>query len=423
MIGGFWTIDANRKASIYLKNGLETSALTVTPILFLSNGARYDLDAVNLGPEDTSVISINDALQKLGIAPWGILSGYVEIEYSWAWDPLCATVTSLDAVHSTIFTTGFQPSAVTGLPVRAPKVMNGLNTIEGLWWKLSQNDSGFVALSNASSTPVDATLKITNDKNVQIGLESVQISPHGTKVIPIRELQSLQIGAAGGLQVQYTGSPSTMLINGGLQDDDSGYSANLPFHFLGMPEPSQTSVETYAELGLMTGPADPMMSFPAGTTFTPFSVLRNVAEDPVTVTPSLYWMEGGTPRSARLSSLELGALEARALDFAALMSDAGLTKFHGSTNLILEARGSSRSLLLASGSIDPKNTYVFQVLPRGVQESAAKTISYWSADNGDDTMVTIWNPADESQDFSFLSTLREAIINYLFISRPALHGP
>ena len=31
----------------------------------------------------------------------------------------------------------------------------------------------------------------------------------------------------------------------------------------------------------------------------------------------------------------------------------------------------------------------------------AKTISYWSTANGNDTMVTVWNPADEAQDFFF----------------------
>lgn len=33
--------------------------------------------------------------------------------------------------------------------------------------------------------------------------------------------------------------------------------------------------------------------------------------------------------------------------------------------------------------------------------SAGKSLSYWSTANGDDTMVTIWNPADEAQSFIF----------------------
>jgi hypothetical protein len=151
----------------------------------------------------------------------------------------------------------------------------------------------------------------------------------------------------------------------------------------------------------MTGTADPMMSFPAGTVFTPFSVVRNVGDQTVLVTPSLYWMQGGAAHSARLQAFTLAQSQTRGLDVPSLIAAAGLSGFNGSVNLILESQGQSRSLLLASGSVDQKNTYVFQVLPRGVQDSGAKTISYWSTANGDDTMVTVWNPADEAQDFLF----------------------
>ena len=34
-------------------------------------------------------------------------------------------------------------------------------------------------------------------------------------------------------------------------------------------------------------------------------------------------------------------------------------------------------------------------------ESVAKSLSYWSTANGDDTMITLWNPADEAQDLVF----------------------
>lgn len=100
MVGGFWMIDANRKASIYLRNGLVMSSITVTPNVYLSNGARYRFSPVTIESSGTAVISINDGLSEQGISPWAILSGYVELEYVWAWDPLCATVTSTDPVHS-----------------------------------------------------------------------------------------------------------------------------------------------------------------------------------------------------------------------------------------------------------------------------------------------------------------------------------
>jgi len=92
LVGGFWMIDANRKATIYLKNSMDTSPLTVAPILYLSNGARYSLTPVAIEPSGTAVVSINDALEKQGIAPYSTLSGYLEVQYMWAWDPICATV-------------------------------------------------------------------------------------------------------------------------------------------------------------------------------------------------------------------------------------------------------------------------------------------------------------------------------------------
>ena len=217
----------------------------------------------------------------------------------------------------------------------------------------------------------------------------------------LRALEHVAAGSTGGLRVLHTGTEEGLLINGGLEDQSSGYSANLPFHYTFSSAPRQIGPEVYAELGLMTGAVDPMMAFPAGTVFTPFSVARNVSAEPVSVTPHLYWMQGASARSARLAPFSLLPFRAETLDLPSMLLTAGLSAFNGSVNLILEAQGQPRSLLLASGSVDQKNTYVFQVLPRGVQESAAKTVSYWSTGNGDDTMVTIWNPADEAQDYRF----------------------
>jgi hypothetical protein len=403
MVGGFWMIDAYRKASISLKNGLETSSIAVRPALYLSNGMRYELDSLTVSPAGISVISINDSLAKLGIAPWGILSGYVEMEYSWAWDPLCVTVTTIDATHSTIFTSGLQPSAVAtaSLSLEAPRVVNGLNTVDGVWWKATGNVTGFVALSNASVKAVDAKITVVSDSNSPVGDVDVHLSPHGTKVVDLKELVPLPKGATGGLRIEYAGASNAVLITGGLEDDSSGYSANIPLRSFAMPAQSQPVDETYTELGLMTGAADPMLLFPVGTTFTPYSILRNVGDSLVTVTPTFYWMIDGAPRSAHLPSFKLASLSSLSLDLPSLLLSAGLGTFQGSVNLALKAQGPPGSLLLAGGSVDQNNNYVFQVFPRGVQESVAKSISYWSTGNGDDTMVTVWNPADEPQNYTF----------------------
>jgi hypothetical protein len=409
MVGGFWMIDANRKALLYLRNGLETSSITVTPSLFLSNGAKFKLKPVTLATSGTAVISINEALDKQGISSSATLSGYIEVEYSWAWDPLCLTVTSTDPIHSVIFNSGFQPSVVTDLQVRMLKrEVEGMHAVDGMWWKPEPGITGFVALSNTTAEQVTTRVQFSDAADKTLREYQVRVSPHGTKIVALDALKEAAAGSAGGLRVLHTGSIEGLLINGVMEDQATGFSANLAFHYNFTPAPNNftptpkaAGSETYTELGLMTGAADPMMRFPVGTVFTPFTVARNVSDQPLTVTPSLYWMGGGTAHSASLQPITLGPMEARVFETPSLLASAGLAAFNGSVNLVLEAQGTPRSLLLAGGSVDRKNTYVFQVFPRTVQESAGKTISYWSTGNGDDTMVTIWNPADESQDYRF----------------------
>jgi hypothetical protein len=219
------------------------------------------------------------------------------------------------------------------------------------------------------------------------------------KIVALRELATLE-DTQGGVRVVSSETTDNLVINGGLEDQAVGYSAILPFAAEPVV-PSKPVPITIAELGLMAGAADPMMLFPAGTTFTPYSVLRNVSDAPVSVTPTLWWMEGGVPHSARLPRINLLPYQTERLDVMSLLSVSGLKSFNGSFNLVFDGEARRGALVLASGSVDQTNNYVFEVVARGVTESAAKSLQYWSTGNGDDTMVAIWNPADEAQDFVF----------------------
>ena len=402
MIGGLWMTDANFKSTIYLKNYVEIYPITVTPVLYLSNGKSYTLPDVTLEPAGTATVNINDALRQQGIAPWATLSGYVEIKYQWPWDALCVMVRDVDVVHSLIFTY-FLRSLPATLTAAAPNTAVESHYAEGMWWKQESDVSGFLALSNPTTKPVQAQIQISDDQANVLGEHTITVSPHGTKLWNIPELQSAK-SSEGGIRVSYSGPEFSLLITGGLEDQTVGYSANIPFTS-SPPAALDSKPLTYAELGLMTGAADPMLSFPAGTTFTPYSLVHNVSDWPISVTPSLYWMQAGTPRSFRSTAFTLAPHQTASIDVASLLVQSGLKDFNGSFNLILDVPGNSRGLLMASGSVDRSNTYVFEVLPKGIGETMAQGFSYWSIANGDDTMVTLWNPADEAQDF---------IVNFFF---------
>jgi hypothetical protein len=398
LLGGYWMTDANFKATLYLGNSVKTDPVTVTPILHLSNGVQYTLAPVTLEPSGTAVVNINQALAKQGIAPYATLSGYVEIQYQWPWAAICATVWDVDTIHSLIFTYGLQPPpdpATHG----AMAVGQQTQTLEGMWWKQENNVTGFVALSNVTAKPINATLHVTDNQNHDLGDHSVTISPQGTKLVNLSELEFTQ-SASGGVLLTHDGPDGGLLVSGGLEDERVGYSAH--WSLAPLPDASaKLSEVSYAALGLMSGAADPMMSFPAGTVFTPYAVARNVSNQPLTVTPTLWWMQAASPSSAHLAPVILPPHQTQNLDVPALIAGAGLKNFNGSVNLVFDTKGRQGALLLASGSVDQKNTYVFEVVPRGFSESVAKNVSYWSTANGNDTMVTLWNPADEAQDFVF----------------------
>jgi hypothetical protein len=399
LAGGFWMTDGNFKATLYLNNTVKTDPVTATPIVHLSNGVQYALPPITLEPSGTAVISINQALAAQGLAPYATLSGYVEVQYQWPWAALCGTVWNVDTAHSLIFVYGLWPPSAAAGTQEGEARAHEAQVFEGVWWKQESNVTGFVALSNVTARPINARMQVLDNEGQTLGEHTVTVSPQGSKMVELNELLSAA-ATMGGVIVTHDGRENELVVNASLKDESAGYSARLP---LRSPPPAASNVteDSYTELGLMSGEADPMMSFPAGTLFTPYSVLRNLSGQPVTVAPTLWWMQGGVARSAQIPQLTLAPHQTQKLDLPALLAAAGLRNFNGSVNLVLDAKGQQGALLLAGGSVDRRNTYVFEVIPRTLLESAAKGLPFWSTANGDDTMVTLWNPADEEQELVF----------------------
>lgn len=396
--GGPWIVDAHDQSILYLKNVVENASITVAPVLHLSDGTKYQLPAVQLAPSGIAKVDIGASLESMGIAPLATLSGWVEIQYNWPWEPLCAYLRVVDLTRSMVFSFGF--SAPGPLSSQAEKSASQVR--EGMWWKQEKNVTGFLTLANTTPKAMNATVQIEGNLGAVLGSHTITVPPQGMTTLDLLELQTAAT-KEGGIRITYVGAPDALLINGGLEDVGVGYSANLPFAAPERTPPKGAHAiipQSFAELGLMTGQADPYMSFPAGTIFTPYSLLRNVSLSPITVTPALWWMQGAAPTSFQLPSIRLLPSQTYRLDMPSLLASAGLKDFSGSLNMVFDTQGQT-GLLMAAGSVDKTNTYVFEVASRGVVKSAGKSLSYWSTGNGDDTMVTIWNPADEEQTFIF----------------------
>jgi len=202
--------------------------------------------------------------------------------------------------------------------------------LEGMWWKQESSVTGFVTLSNISPQPIATTLDTSDNRGNVFASHGVTVSAHGTKIVNMDELFAAQ-QTEGGIRVTYTGPQDALIVNGALQDPSVGYSANM--HFLPTdPAPKASSVSA-VQLGLMTGAADLMMAFPAGTKFSPYSLLRNTSSLTATVTPTLWWMQSGSARSFSLSAMNLQPSQTVNLDLKSMLSAAGLKTFNGSFNL------------------------------------------------------------------------------------------
>jgi hypothetical protein len=182
---------------------------------------------------------------------------------------LCATVVNTDLAHGLIFSYGLQLASTAAAQ---PVASAARQTLEGLWWKQEANVNAFAAFVNPRSEAISANLTVSDAVGNTVSKTSVTVSPHGTKILDIAGLPQAA-GSSGGLRVQYDGSPSDLLVSGGLRDDATGYSANIGFAPPPVPA-AQTTTVSYAALGLMTGAADPMLSFPVGRVFTPLCLAK-----------------------------------------------------------------------------------------------------------------------------------------------------
>lgn len=250
MIGGLWMTDANFKSSVYLRNFVETDPITVTPILWLANGTRYTLPKVTLEPAGTAIIDINAGLQSKGISSWATLSGYVELQYAWPWDPLCATIRAVDVAHSLIFTFGLRSTTL--LNPQAPRAQAGPQVVQGMWWKEVPDVTGFVALANVSSESIQATVQVSDPLARSLSQHTVTVSPHGMKQVNLTELPQIT-DATGGLRITYKGPADGLIVNGGVEDESIGYSAILPFASRPL---QQSDLPPYAKLADFTSIAE-----------------------------------------------------------------------------------------------------------------------------------------------------------------------
>lgn len=415
VVGGLWRTDHTFEATLRIKNELVTGPLTVTPVLFMADGTEYDLPPVTIESADVASIQINAALEAAPewIRPHVSAYGSAAVRFSWAWNAVGGLVQNLDKARSLTYLYPFQHMMAGGSnqQARGTEENGGAanhQVIEGLWWKHDAGVEGFVGVTNTMGESLNVHVAVSNSQGLGGPGRIFELRPHTTELVKLSELYPVpgsahETGALpwthqrGGVTVSYDGPAEAILLSGGLENSAEGFSAPIVFRSV-RPGKSGDDTVSYASVGIMVGNPDPMMEFPSGTKFTPYTILRNADSQPITVQPRLFYLTGKETKKVAAPSFQLLPHDTAELDVNALLAAAGVSDYSGVVNLEFSYRGDVGALIIASGSVDQTGTYVLDVSAKGIKQDRGKRVSYWENEGRTDSMFTLWNPDAAPED-------------------------
>jgi hypothetical protein len=389
LAGGYWRVDYTFQPVLILTNFLQNMALPVTPLLYAADGTEYRLPEVTLPIAGVSSIDIRAAISA---APDEIKShfsdyGSAALEYVWH---------SSGAVSALVVNRDVERSLNFNFEFKMPMAMQhgaSVTVQEGLWWREDSHVKGFLALVNIARRPVDVQVQVLSDYGAFESEKIIHLQVNETRKLDVLEDTH---DSSGGIQVRYDGSERDIVLAGGLENPQEGYSAQIPF--LSVSPQTKPSSIAISSVGLILGVPDPMMKCPSGTQFGIYLALRNTTSRPISVIPTLYYMEGANVRKSDLNTLSLAARQAKHWTPQQLATELGLPKLSGMVNLVFSYQGSPSDVIMANGSIDQTKNYVFEIIMKAVGKSQAKGLKDWDVSNGNDTMISLLNPDEKDED-------------------------
>ena len=396
---GLWRTDTGFQSTIQINNRLVTGPSTATPMLFMADGTEYDLPPITLPAAGVATVSVNSAIAAISPGALGITAhlsqfGSAAIRYQGIRTAVGAQMALVNTGLSLSYSAGFNSIAT-----NAPTVQ----TMEGLWWARDNGIGGFLSLSNAISQTRTVTVQAISATGQAQAAQSFVLQPHANQMVDLLSIigPHLNAGDAGGVRVQFTGNNGEVNVTGGLENQQEGYSAGIPFWLShatapmgAMNMPSSAPV-TVGHPGVMVGAPDVSMGFRTGTRFLPYWALRNISGRAIVMNLFLYTNDGV---ALTVPAQSLQPWESRQLNMAAILQQLGLQDFNGTVTLAATHTGQASDVISAAGSADLLGTYVFPVAGRGTSIGLSKHSPYWTVKNGSNAMASLWNPSASAED-------------------------
>jgi hypothetical protein len=367
------------KATVTLNNkGPEP--LDVKPTLFSPSGEQLDVPAVEVESNSFRVFDISDWASAGGV---NFNEGSIQLSYRGATLLLGGQVRMVDAKSSLIFDE----------QLVEPAAMFSLSHLEGVWRLAGRDSQVSLVLSNMTASAISAAVVVNDAALGQEGRMTVEVAPHGTRVIDAsRALMSKagrELSLVGGISVDHSGPKGGLLARGFISEEANGYSSAIQFI-----DPQNAKSSALHGAGLRLGMA-------GGELLSPVVVARNVGGASTAVTGRVrYTTNDGRAGIARIGKSQLRPGESRSLNLTDVISRGR----HGdiiTAGIELEYTGEAGSVVASALSMSQSGDQVFHVPMIDPAGQPSSTGGYpWYVEGGSSTIVYIKNVTDHAQHYS-----------------------
>ena len=283
---------------LLLQNFRSDATVTITPLLILQEG-EMSLAPVTLQPHSTSTVDINAFLRAHGLTD---TLGTAVMRYTFSpYDGVGGVLLSSDEVHH-LYVNSYAQSA--------EEYWQG-TSYDGVLWAPDEDTKGTISIINTSdeTRTVHLTFLVKGHTEEQT---PVTIPGRHTQTINIDDLVARSHENGAGIHVEYSEYPGTILVEGHLVNQKTGFEKYIHFLDKTLHYPNGAVRTQFLLLGQQ--PAED--GFPGGISFRSVAVVRNIDPAPVHVTPTLKYQQGGSPKSVALNPLTLNVGESRVIDLS-----------------------------------------------------------------------------------------------------------
>lgn len=373
----FATFRAGQFNSVFLLQNFRSDAtVTITPVLMLQKG-EVSLDPVTLQPHSTSTVDINAFLRAHGLSD---TFGTAVMRYTFSpYDGVSGVVLSADEVHH-LYVNSYAQS---------PEEYWQGTSYDATLWAPDEDTKGTISIINTSDEErtVHLTFLVKGHAEEQ---PYITIPSRHTHTLNINDLVARSRETGAGIHVEYSEYPGTILLEGHLINERTGFEKYIHFLDKTLHYPNGTVRTQFLLLGQQAAED----GFPSGISFRSVAVVRNIDPAPVQVTPTLKYARNGVPANVTLPRLKLDVGESRVLDLSKAQR-AGLipADFHQGS-LKLDPNSDHASIVAELFDFNDQ-TGGYTIGPMFFAYPGRATQSVWRTDGSFQTTIMVENTADK----------------------------